>query len=282
MTDINIDGIVTWLSNWFQDKLVSGTNIKTVNNQSLLGSGNINISGGGGSSNLFDLNTISQYGDNAVEEGADRDGTGLGYGNDILIYNSQEAKFYYDKNSNADYDTGNELATMNDLPTNSSIVDLIYPVGSIYMSANDVNPSTLFGGTWERIEDKFLLSKGSSYRTLGGTGGSATVSLTQSQMPRHTHTQNSHSHTPRGDYDYFLATPTGAGAVTRNSTAGQSGTKVQNLLQASQGVARTNTNSVTATNKYTGGSGSSESASNGSAHENMPPYLVVNIWKRTG
>ena len=47
MTDINIDGIVTWLQNWFQDKLVSGTNIKTINNQSLLGSGNINISGGG-------------------------------------------------------------------------------------------------------------------------------------------------------------------------------------------------------------------------------------------
>lgn len=46
MTDINIDGIVTWLKNWFQEKLVSGTNIKTINNQSVLGSGNINISGG--------------------------------------------------------------------------------------------------------------------------------------------------------------------------------------------------------------------------------------------
>ena len=47
MTDINIDGIVTWLKNWFQEKLVSGTNLKTINNQSLLGAGNINISGGG-------------------------------------------------------------------------------------------------------------------------------------------------------------------------------------------------------------------------------------------
>ena len=47
MTDVNIDGIVTWLSNWFQDKLVSGTNIKTINNQSILGSGNISVSGGG-------------------------------------------------------------------------------------------------------------------------------------------------------------------------------------------------------------------------------------------
>lgn len=47
MTDINIDGIVTWLSNWFQETLVSGSNLKTINNQSLLGSGNISIGGSG-------------------------------------------------------------------------------------------------------------------------------------------------------------------------------------------------------------------------------------------
>lgn len=138
MTDINIDGIVTWLSNWFQDKLVSGTNIKTINNQSLLGSGNISVGGGGGSSNLFDLNTVSQYGDNAIEEGVDRDGTGLGYGSDFLIYNSQEQKFYYDKNGNADYDTGNELATMNDIPTVPSLTtwtsQTISTYGTLYVN----------------------------------------------------------------------------------------------------------------------------------------------------
>ena len=45
MTDINLDGIATWLSDWFQEKLVSGTNLKTINNQSLLGDGNLSISG---------------------------------------------------------------------------------------------------------------------------------------------------------------------------------------------------------------------------------------------
>ena len=168
----------------------------------------------------------------------------------------------------------------------NELVDLIYPVGSIYMSVNSTSPQTLFGGTWTQLEDTFLLACGSTYASDGANvhtaqHGAATHALTSSQMPRHTHTQNGHAHGPAGEYDYFIATPTGSGAITRNSTAGQSGTKVQNLLQHATGVARTNTESVTATNKYTGGSGSAESASNGSAHNNMPPYMAVYMWKRT-
>lgn len=49
----------------------------------------------------------------------------------------------------------------------------IYPVGSIYISVNDIDPSTVFGGTWERIKDRFLLSSGNQY-TAGATAGSAT------------------------------------------------------------------------------------------------------------
>lgn len=50
------------------------------------------------------------------------------------------------------------------------ILDFTYPVGSIYMSVNSTNPSTLFGGTWERIQGRFLLGASSSY-TAGSTGG---------------------------------------------------------------------------------------------------------------
>ena len=52
------------------------------------------------------------------------------------------------------------------------IVDIIYPVGSIYISVNSTNPSQLFGGTWERIKDKFLLASGDTYAN-NTTGGSA-------------------------------------------------------------------------------------------------------------
>lgn len=52
----------------------------------------------------------------------------------------------------------------------NDIVNVIYPVGSIYISVNNTNPSTLFGGTWEQIQDRFLLGAGDTY-TAGDTGG---------------------------------------------------------------------------------------------------------------
>lgn len=61
-----------------------------------------------------------------------------------------------------------------------------YPVGSIYMSCKDTSPAEIYGGTWERIKDKFLLGAGDSY-SLGATGGSATHTLTVNEMPSHTH-----------------------------------------------------------------------------------------------
>ena len=52
----------------------------------------------------------------------------------------------------------------------SPIVDLIYPVGSIYMSVNSTSPASLFGGTWEQLQDRFLLGAGNLYSN-GATGG---------------------------------------------------------------------------------------------------------------
>ena len=78
-----------------------------------------------------------------------------------------------------------------------SLVEIIYPVGSIYMSANSVSPATLFGGVWEAISGRFLLASGGAY-ALGSTGGAAAVSLTSEQLPVHTHAATTkyyeHSH----------------------------------------------------------------------------------------
>lgn len=62
------------------------------------------------------------------------------------------------------------------------LLDWIYPVGAVYLSVYAADPSTLFGGTWERIKDKFLLSAGDTY-AAGSTGGEADVSLTADNIP---------------------------------------------------------------------------------------------------
>ena len=67
-----------------------------------------------------------------------------------------------------------------------TIFDAIYPVGSIYLAYNHVNPATLFGGTWVRLENTFLWAvddKGA----IGITGGEKTVTLTENQIPAHSH-----------------------------------------------------------------------------------------------
>lgn len=70
-----------------------------------------------------------------------------------------------------------------------SLLDHVYPVGSIYMSVSQTSPATLFGGTWAKIEGKFLLGASSEY-TNASSGGNASVTLTTLNLPSHTHTFN--------------------------------------------------------------------------------------------
>ena len=68
-------------------------------------------------------------------------------------------------------------------------VDGIFPIGSIYMCVNETDPKDLFGGTWERIKDRFLLACGDTYAN-GTTGGEATHQLKIEEMPSHNHVVN--------------------------------------------------------------------------------------------
>lgn len=131
---------------------------------------------------------------------------------------------------------------------NESISKLIYPVGSIYISVNEVNPSTLFGGEWEQIKDRFLLSSGDTY-SAGATGGSATHTLTIDEMPRHNHAMayGPNSSGSSTGFNYSIA----SGSAT-NSTSGKGWDA--NLGTFNRGA--------------------------GKEHNNMPPYLTVYMWKR--
>ena len=137
------------------------------------------------------------------------------------------------------------------------ILDNVYPVGSIYMSVNSTNPKKLFGGTWEQIQGKFLFGMNSSY-PAGSTGGEITHKLTQNEMPRHYH---------EGLYYSYEDTEN---LITLNS-----GSVSYHIPWGSSDYAGDYGAGNGAKELVTGTAGSDE------AHNNMPPYLSVYIWKRT-
>lgn len=142
----------------------------------------------------------------------------------------------------------------------------IYPVGSIYMSVNDTNPSELFGGEWEQIKDKFLLSAGDTYNA-GSEGGAATVKLTanQSGLKAHGHGMV-HTHNHRH-------------SLNRNFSDGSGGTTSAYVMEADRKTStKYTTYDNTASSKSTTDNNSASNASE--AHNNMPPYLTVYVWVR--
>ena len=134
-----------------------------------------------------------------------------------------------------------------------TILEQTYPVGSIYLSVNSTSPASLFGGTWTQIKDVFLLGAGDTYSN-GATGGSATHTLNTNEMPSHEHRVIVISEGQPTNY---------AIAIDKYN---QSGTD-NPVFSWTTTVDRGN---VWA--QATGG---------GQAHNNMPPYLTVYIWKRT-
>lgn len=141
-----------------------------------------------------------------------------------------------------------------------NIFDMIYPVGSIYISVNSVNPSVLFGGTWEQIQDSFLLGAGSTY-SAGSTGGEANHTLTQAEIPNYaignlaTLVPINHGNWANGG---IVATNMGQTSTTKsglkeNGNIMTSGTQYSYMINSNGG---------------------------GKPHNNMPPYLAVYIWKR--
>lgn len=136
----------------------------------------------------------------------------------------------------------------------ASLLNIIYPVGSIYMSVTNTSPATFLGGTWEQIQDRFLLAAGSTY-AAGATGGEATHKLTVSEMPKHTHSFEGNGGSLDPDpYTYV----------------GMEGDNYQDRPSFNYGSDYTSQGYVSLAT--TGG---------GAAHNNMPPYLAVYIWKRT-
>lgn len=121
-----------------------------------------------------------------------------------------------------------------------------FAVGSIYISTVETSPASIYGGSWEQIKDTFLLACGDSF-AAGTNGGEVNHTLTVAEMPYHSHTillNSSNGSYDTWDYSY--------GAAKANRS------------YFSQGPAE----------PIIGGTGGT------GAHNNMPPYLSVYMWRR--
>lgn len=148
-----------------------------------------------------------------------------------------------------------------------------YPVGSVYINADsDTSPATLLGfGSWSAIGSGRVLvgqnAGDTSFDVLGEIGGNKDAIVVA-----HNHVATiaggAHTHST-----VFRRRTGSSGNVTGGSmpiAGSQAGSDYQDTGIASQ--ADTPTHTHTATVHSTGSSGT---------NANLPPYLVVKMWKRT-
>lgn len=190
---------------------------------------------------------------------------------------------FYEKDTKQLY-IGDGSTAVKDL---QSLMLAVYPVGSIYMSVNPANPSTLFGGTWTAWGSGKVpvgvSANDSDFGTVEKTGGEKKHTLTKDEMPSHRH---------KGEY-------------TDNWTFQNHAQKPYDTntpIQTSQGTLdvevqyKVNTDTLSTTSYYPKGSGAttnivcSETVKSmygvaddgkGYSHNNLQPYITCYMWKRT-
>jgi len=169
-------------------------------------------------------------------------------------------------------------------------LDKIYPVGSIYVSFEEKNPSTFLGGNWTQISGRFLLGVDNAHR-VGTTGGEEFHKLTTEEMPAHTHSsvadsKGAHTHT-RGTMNITGQIPASVEHY-RGSTKGcfydiGGLSTVEGHSYAVNGVGfDASRNWTGATSECPNHTHTITVANTGSsqAHNNMPPYTAVYMYRR--
>ena len=200
----------------------------------------------------------------------------------------------------------------------ATLLNFCYPIGSLYWSSKSTNPSSLFGGTWVQIKDRFVLACGDTYTSSGATGGASSVTLSVSNMPSHTHsftpsgTVSSHSHGLNGHTHSFSGSASHSHDVIFSSSPStnfvyyfdgqQNGVRGNSAAYGraeehsnATGSIITNSTTVTisgttggnsgstasATPTFTGKDGTTGSNGSGTSFSILPPYVVKYCWERT-
>jgi microcystin-dependent protein len=154
-------------------------------------------------------------------------------------------------------------------------LDAAWPIGSIYISVVSTNPATLLGfGTWVAFGTGRTLvgidAGQVEFDVVEETGGSKTQALTIAQLASHTHIQNAHSHSHdhggiTGGSVSYLQNTGGARDTPASGGTFSFGASHAHTI-AADATAQTATNQTTGSDQ---------------AHNNLQPYIVVYMWKRT-
>lgn len=172
-----------------------------------------------------------------------------------------------------------ELKISNDLQNaiKKVVLDTFCPVGKVYISVDNVDPSTLFGGTWKRIPGQYLMAGDpnstmdhkniGSYIAGGWDKKVSGTAINWNQMPQHNHMGRNYSH----NWDAGISIPPG------RSYAYSYGGSSAGLWAYSA-------------SQWIGGSEINDMVETGSAGGNQPhdhtlpaypaPTVVLNVWKR--
>lgn len=188
------------------------------------------------------------------------------------IYNSRFSNIVKEINGNLD-SSNIKNGSVSAANLSPDVYGAIYPVGSVYINADDdTNPSQLLGfGTWTLFSTGRMLvgfdEAQEEFNAAGKEGGTKEETLSVNQIPAHSHTgttnsggSHSHSYTRHNRYEKAIVYP-GVDQTHGFNDGGSS---------ASTSSAGSHTHSFTTNNR--GG---------GAAHNNLPPFTTVYMWKRT-
>ena len=176
---------------------------------------------------------------------------------DVATLGTVEASKAVTADANKDITGARNLTITGALSAGSGLITLadVYPVGSIYINAAvATNPGTLLGfGTWVAFGAGRVMvgidASQTEFDTLGEESGSKTHQLTEAELQSHFHLSGY-----------------GADATPRHGTTGSlSSVRIDNDGNAFFSTSAAHTSSV----------------GSGTAHNNLQPYIVVYMWRRT-
>lgn len=181
--------------------------------------------------------------------------TSEGNGGQLYLSDNNIDGCYFNGWTNGERGSWQKILMKNDL------LSFIYPIGSIYLSVNNINPETFLGGRWEALQDRFLIGAGSTYES-GATGGSADAIVVGHTHTGTTNSDGAHYHTATGR----AASGSTSGSVPESYAKYGSTRSVRIPFSGTNGA-----HTHTFTTDATGSDGT---------NANLPPYLAVYMWKR--